>query len=273
MSPRTTWQDVEAEIVEAAGSGLLLDKRAAMPHGVLNGVRLSWGKREPEDILGLCSHQSASANQNPLRTAEYHAGPGNHITPGRPLPGLAYTFAIAHAAGPPWLCTDLADKTWSQGSTRPGDENRHLVGIVVMGAFCGPGWEPPHARPGPSKAQLDKLDGLAAWLGKIFGFGGEGYFGHYHFGKSACPGYAVANWLEASRDADDKAAFASAREWQQALLRWHPEALPRYGADGAWGRESRECLTRFQQQHHLGVTGLQDPFTQLVLLHLYPETP
>jgi hypothetical protein len=268
MPEARTWEDVEAEIGRAVSAGILVDKRAVMPRGVLNGTHLEWGTRSVVDILGLCVHQSASPNQNPIRTAEYHTSKGNHITPGRPLPGLAYTIAITDKDEPAWLCTDIKSKTWSQGSSRPGDENRHLIGIVVMGSFNGAGWHGKSA--GPTDKQMAKLLDACEWLGETFGFGGEGYFGHYHCGKAACPGTVIQDWIESKRASDDKASFASDMEWQLALLRWNEHALPRFGADGSWGRESREWLTQFQKAMNIGVTGVQDPFTQLVLLQRYP---
>ncbi|MBE5807167.1 MAG: peptidoglycan-binding protein [Clostridiales bacterium] len=43
---------------------------------------------------------------------------------------------------------------------------------------------------------------------------------------------------------------------QAALLRWDPDCLPRWGADGEWGAETAAALSAFQQAHGLAPTGL-----------------
>ena len=40
---------------------------------------------------------------------------------------------------------------------------------------------------------------------------------------------------------------AAVREWQGALRRWNPRALPRFGADGDFGNETAEWSGRFMQ--------------------------
>ena len=62
-------------------------------------------------------------------------------------------------------------------------------------------------------------------------------------------------------------------DWQQALLRWRPDCLPRYGADGQWGNESRAALAAFERAHTHRVDGLRDPFIEILLLRKYPELP
>jgi hypothetical protein len=62
------------------------------------------------------------------------------------------------------------------------------------------------------------------------------------------------------------------KEWQQALLKWNPNCLPKYGADGKWGNESKSALCLFQRSNRLDCTGYQDNFSHLKLYHvLYPN--
>lgn len=246
----------QAMISKAVAAGLLVDKRAEMP------TAGSWPTRQAQDIMGVCVHQNAGGS-NPLRTAEYHTSAGNHITPGRPLPSICYHIAIIDAEVP-LLVADPLWRTYSQGSDSPGDENKHLLAILVMGDFDGPGHRGKKTM--PLLRQMRALDTAIKWAQAAFGFGDEGLFGHYHFGKAACPGYSLQEYIEARRKSAPD--LRTELDWQQALLRWR-SCLPRYGADGSWGEESRRALVAFQVAHHIQVTGLRDPFTELLLLKLY----
>jgi hypothetical protein len=274
--PAKTWSDVEAAIAEAVKSGLLLDKRDAMPRGVLDGKTREWYKREVGDVLGVAVHQSAGRNtSDPRATGRYHTSVNNHITPGRPLPSLVYHIAITDS-GDAWLCGDLSWRTYGQGAKEkdhPGDENKHLLCLLVLGGFHGLGWKPRWAKKGPTDAQLAKLPKVVRWLMDTFDFGGEGVFGHYHFGKAACPGFVVTDWIEECRAKDDKAELATTQETQEALLRWRPGCLPKYGADGVYssGGETSRALVAFQREHGIRQTGREDPFTELILLQRYPD--
>jgi len=269
-----TWREVEDRIKEAVAAGILVDKRAEMPRGVMGGKVREWPDRDLEDVLGVAVHQSAGRNtKDPKATGRYHTSATNHITPGRPLPSLVYHLAIVDT-GECWLCGDLSWRTYGQGAgekDHPGDENTHLICLLILGGFHGLGWRPKWAKKGPTAAQMDKLPKVIRWLMDTFGFGGEGVFGHYHFGKSACPGFVATEWIEECRAKDDKAELVDTREVQEALLRWNPACLPKYGADGDYGHETRRALISFQQAHGIRKTGREDPFTELLLLQKYPD--
>lgn len=259
---------LEEAIRCAATSGILIDKRGEMPKG-----KGSWPERDPDQILGQCAHQNGSGNfTDPKGTADYHTSPDNHITPGEPLPTTVYHFMIPDLPCPAWLTTDLLSRTYAQGASDragyPGDENLHLVAILVMGSYTGPGYK--GQRMAPSGTQEGNFWKVTNWCKHIFGYGDEGLFGHYHFGKAACPGSYLQRRIEARRSA--AADLASDRDWQEALLRWDENCLPKYGADGAWGRESKTALRRFQCAMKLRQTAMQDPFTELLLLKMYPPT-
>jgi N-acetylmuramoyl-L-alanine amidase len=53
--------------------------------------------------------------------------------------------------------------------------------------------------------------------------------------------------------------------FQQCLLRWDPECLPKYGADGDYGSESVSAVTKFQEAHGLTATGSIDGVTAALL--------
>ena len=249
---------MEKDIIKAVAAGELVDKRSEMH------TAGHWPVRKKEDVLGACVHQNAGGT-DPHITALYHTSPDNHITPGRPLPSICYHVAVVDEEVP-WLVADPLWRTYAQGSPQPGDENTHLLAILVMGNFDGPGHKGKVAM--PTLRQLRAFDKAVAWAQRTFGFGDSGLFGHYHFGKAACPGYTLQEQIEARRKVAPD--LKTDLEWQQALLRWNPTCLPKYGADGDWGDESKRAVTSFQVAHRIQVTGLRDPFTELLLLKSYP---
>lgn len=256
----TRWTQLENEVAKAVSRGIILDKRSEMPKGAA-----VWRKRVIEDIVGCCIHQSAGRNtKDPMQTARYHTSPKNHITPGRPLPSVVYHFMIPDNGDPAWYTTNILNRTYAQGAKDkdgfPGDENRHLIAVCLLGRFAGPGVR--NATAGPSNDQLIRLWNLVYWLYSTFGFAAEGLFGHYHFGKAACPGNKVQSLIEEMRSYTPE--FTDL-DWQKALLDWDSNCLPRYGADGDWGSESKYALAQFQRASRLRRTALQDPFTELVL--------
>ncbi len=268
-----SWKEVEEQIKVAVHQGILIDKREVMPRGKrYKNILAQWRAREVADVMGICIHQSLGRrSKDPMGVAHYHTSPKNHITPGRPLPSLCYQIAIPEE-GPAWLCGDFSWITFAQGASDklyPGDENRHLLALVVLGAFWGLGWKKRWAKPEPSKSQLTLLPKVVQWSMDTFDFGGEGVFGHYHFGKSACPGYVITEFIEACREKDDQANFDSLAQVQEALLCWDPDCLPKQGVTGDMNSETRRALLSFQRNNGLRVTGIQDPFTELLLLQRY----
>lgn len=264
MNPVTSRAELEERIKQAEADFILIDKREEMPNG--DG---KWRVRQVKDILGHCLHQSAGSNtKNPKATANYHTSRNNHITPGRGLPSVVYHIMIPDTNEPAWLTTDILDRTYAQAgrdkSGYPGDENRHLVAVCVMGGFKGPGYRGRSS--GPTAKQWHHICTITNWLAQTFGYGNEGVFGHYHFGKVACPGYEIQKYIERIRAS---VRNLSDRDWQRALLNWDGGCLPKYGADGAWGNESKYALYQFQKHQGLRRTAIQDPFTELLLRRDY----
>jgi hypothetical protein len=256
----------------ALRDGLFQDRRGHMPVGIdpETGKELHWARRQHSDILGVCIHHTGGKNtEDPIATANYHTSPGNHIrSSGKPCPGLCYTFAIPSEPQIPWLCNDVLDITWSQGKSDragyPGDENRHLIGIVVMGGFSTKHW--PSYYSGPSKHQMEQLARLCEFLSNVYRFDNRGLFGHYHFGKAACPGDVLQEWIEGYRKVHTGEELSATEAWQAALSKWNPQAYPSDKIDGKWGPKSQTALVAFQRKSGLRVTGSRDPFTELMLI-------
>lgn len=53
---------------------------------------------------------------------------------------------------------------------------------------------------------------------------------------------------------------------QELLLKWDPECLPEYGADGDFGRETEDAVKAFQKAKGLPVTGVYDAATEKALM-------
>ena len=72
-----------------------------------------------------------------------------------------------------------------------------------------------------------------------------------------------------------KGDYGSAvKAMQDALLKWNPDCLPRYGADGDFGSETEKAVKAFQAYVELPVTGIYDEATRKALAFvLAPEMP
>jgi len=267
----TTWDEVEEAIAEAVAAGKLADWRNKLPSHKTKRFRQ---RLFPGDILGDCTHHNGSANQDPRPTASYHVGP-NHISE-TGCPGICYTAGISQIYEPDkvLLFRPFQDATWSQDKPTKGheewagDENRHLCSTLVFGDF-DEDWRKGKSG-SPSASQLDRWLWWMEWKAELFGYGPRGRFGHYHFGKSACPGRVLRHQIESARAG---VVSLTDLEWQQALLRWDLYCLPKYGADGIWGYESKRALVAFERAHKHRVDGMQDPFTELLLARKYPAIP
>lgn len=58
---------------------------------------------------------------------------------------------------------------------------------------------------------------------------------------------------------------SAVRAMQEALLRWDPDCLPEYGADGDFGEETEDAVKAFQRAAGLPVTGVYDAATRAKL--------
>jgi len=262
---------VENAITIAVSEGWMKDVRSDIPtaNSRYKVDRFRWPKRLISEVLGQCTHHNASRNDNdPVATANYHTGVNNHITPGKPLPTMVYPICIPKD-GIVLLTGNILDRTYAQayGGLADGDENLHLVAVLVMGGFSAPGYK--GYATGPTVKQLEGHTKVCQWLAELFNYGAEGNFYHAHFGKAGCPGYVLMTRIDSWRESA-KQDLKTDLDWQQALLRWKPDCLPKYGADGVFGYESKRALIKFQQEKKLYVTGITDPFTELVLLRDYP---
>ncbi|MBU1082772.1 MAG: peptidoglycan-binding domain-containing protein [Spirochaetes bacterium] len=238
-----------------------LDGRISLPRHKTK----RWIKRAVHQIQGVVFHHTAG-HGSAADICRYHVGP-NHISASG-LPGGSYTFMVGPDGSVFWV-NDLDDKTASQNDpNRPGSENADFLAVSFLGDFSSPG----HVAGQPTLPQLaaglslvlhligytedPRVPGvLLGALGHLFS---TDVWGHYHFGKAACPGSTLQAVIEAARWHDPDTGH-DALEWQVALnAKGYDDSAP----DGIWGPKSRSALVRFQAAHDLPVTGDRDERTE-----------
>jgi hypothetical protein len=97
----------------------------------------------------------------------------------------------------------------------------------------------------------------------LWGWKNNKLFGHYHFGKPACPGFTLTNYIETvhgDKDWDGPKYDLSETEGRQGALKelgyWSGPV------DGSWSPECRLALTKFQQTAGLTADGVWGPHTE-----------
>jgi hypothetical protein len=215
--------------------------------------------RVNEEIFGLCIHHSGSINDNPVGTANYHTSQGEHLTKdGRGCPTLQYSFVITQAESHPILAVEPEQITWSQAAPDdhwPGDENRHLLSICLLGNFTN--------RRFPSTSQVVRLLDLITQLQTIYSFGNEALFVHADFNKPECPGPNLTQLIRNHRDGGQARADwpVDTHAWQEKL------GVP---ADNIFGPVTQHAVVAFQRANKMRPTGVLDPFTMLKIMKSKP---
>ena len=242
--------------------GYMEDGRDSLPR---NYAR-SWPQRDPKELKGVVLHQSLEDYGGVWGNAKYHTGP-NHIS-NNGLPGLSYTIFIDRSTGRAVLANDVECATYSQGnSTIVGNENERYLSICVGGNFAGPGYVPGKKKTLTSE-QNRVMHALWHHLAIVFDFTGAQLYGHYHFGKPACPGYEIAEFVETIRQAHygsftDELDLSN-NSGRQALL----AKLGFYQAeiDGEWGPQSKYALVQCQAMLSMKMDGVWGVKTEELIL-------
>ncbi len=172
------------------------------------------------------------------------------------------------------LCNDFTAKPWSQGTRgRDGDENAEFMSVMFEGHFNGTGHTDSDAGE-PTQEQL--LAALMLWrvCAQSWGWEQDDLYGHYHFGKPACPGYTGSAVIEAFRMApmDGKFTKQSFDTTKLDSVLGRQEALTKLGylkgePDGVWGPVSKGALISYQRAEGLLPDGVWGKITkgQMVL--------
>lgn len=155
--------------------------------------------------------------------------------------------------------------------------NKNGIGVVMSGSFRSE-HDPnnPLAQPAPEPMAAMAMEQLVLqYILPMYNLTPEdGLYGHFDFGKAACPGDWLEQWVRHMRgenvphpkdefldDPDPvtkpsyKMQFTTVKQRQEALLRLGYDLGP-WGADGVWGEASKGALLGFQDTEGLTVDGL-----------------
>lgn len=217
-----------------------------------------WSLRDPSKIQGVCFHQSMEEYGTAMGNARYHVGP-NHISP-EGLPGLSYTIFV-EKGGTVVLANPVEAKTFSQGSP---DTNELYLAVCFGGNFSGTGYRGTQT---PTGAQLRAAEDVWGLLSSLWGWDGTHLFGHYHFGKPACPGFMLSDYIDRVRPQD----FESVAEKQNALRR--AGFLTEGFISGVWDLVCKNALYEFQRYACLKVDGVWGPATSSKMKEILESKP
>ncbi len=213
-----------------------------------------WSTRDISQIKKVILHQEL-ADGTIEATNQYHItrSSGNHLS-SRGAPHFAYHFGI-RKNGDVCQCNSYEDITWHAKG-----QNVVSVGVMLVGDFKGfdhPGDE-------PTQQQMDSLAQLVAHLHEKFSLDNQAIYGHYHFGKPACPGDTVKAWLQILRG-ESEVSIETIADVQWALNKlgyWCGEV------DGVFGFKTERAVRDFQADHGLVVDGIAGPNTKAKLREL-----
>jgi len=227
-----------------------------------------WKQRNLSDIKGVVFHQ-ALCDSTLEQVNKYHISNNNHISVSG-CPRICYAVWI-DKEGEAFLCNNLEDITWSQGGmSRPFPKwqaNTNYVGVCFQGDFSGA----EHiGNDVPSIKQLQTGVEVWQWLFNMLHLSQLDLFGHYHFGKPACPGSDIMKLIENTRETGLQELLPKSNiEWQQLLktlgYNLGTSGLNKDGVDGDWGGLSRQALINFQKDCGVVMSAIQDTVTQQML--------
>ena len=227
-----------------------------------NPTGKKWKQRDASALQGLVWHQELGWG-SVENVAKYHTSKQSHLHDGG-VESIAYTFAIRRN-GQIVLCNPLNKAPWSQGfKGRKGDENAEFLSVMFEGFFKGEKVTDPSAGQ-PNDWQM--LSGLILWqvCRNVWKWKEKDLYGHFLFGKPACPGSTLQTVVEAVRlnAAQPRKKLDSAKSRQRAL-----KNLGYYSGkiDRIWGPGSKSALTRFQSARNLTADGLWGFNTEAVIL-------
>ena len=231
-----------------------------------------WSTRRLKQIDKIIIHQ-ALCNCTLEQVNEYHITPGaeNHLSP-QGAPHFAYHYGIRQKGdegskdGEIIQANDLSDITWHTTG-----QNSSGVGVLLQGNFRGTGYDLEGVSDGPTDNQMQSLEWLVDYLVDFLRITPQDVYGHYHFGKPACPGYKVSEWIEAYRLRDlqekkgSQVRIRDVRELQEALkiLGYEPGKI-----DGIIGSQTMQSIRKFQREQQLVIDGVAGPQTKGRLITL-----
>ena len=224
-----------------------------------------WQKRALTQIDKIIIHQELG--ESPVENVNsYHisVGPQNHITP-KGCPHICYHYAI-RKNGEIVQVNELSDIVWHCKG-----QNLQGIGIMLEGNFSGPGYDLGTSE--PSQEQINSTKELVNFLLESLNLSNSSVFGHYQFGKPACPGYVMQEWVEKKRN--DLGAVLNSQKVEKSIkevqTRLNELGYNSGKADGHLGMKTHGSILRFQADQHLITDGIIGPQTWSTLLNLTQE--
>lgn len=218
-----------------------------------------WGKRNLTRIKKIIVHQELG-EATIEEVNRYHIGP-NHISQ-EGCPHFCYHYGI-RKNGEVIQANELSSITWHCSG-----QNTEAIGIMLVGNFNGPGYDLGTSE--PTAEQLASLKALTQHLMENFNLTRQDIYGHYHFGKPACPGFTLQTWVETIRA--DISAIGKPAQIEKTLIEIQ-KRLNQLGyaagpEDGIHGIKTLAAIRKFQADQGLTVDGVAGPVTWKKLLEL-----
>ncbi|MEO9869087.1 peptidoglycan recognition protein family protein [Ekhidna sp.] len=215
-----------------------------------------WSVRQLSKIGKIILHQELG-EADVEAVNNYHIQP-NHIS-SRGCPHLCYHYAI-RKNGEIIQSNELSSVTWHCKG-----QNTSAIGIMVVGNFNGPGYDMGTSE--PTKEQIKSIQFLIEYLQKSFNLSNQDVYGHYHFGKPACPGHDLQKLVEKYRNnlPEGPKVEKSVKEVQKRLNKLGYAAGRE---DGIHGIKTLSAIRRFQHTQGLVVDGIMGPKTWSRLIEL-----
>lgn len=214
-----------------------------------------WKRRVGTDIQGVVFHQTLG-NTTLENVAKYHTGPQSHINPGG-VHSISYTVGI-RKSGEICIMNDIEDVTWSQGMKgNTIDENKCFIGVVCEGLFS---WDPKiteHEKQKvgePTREQMVAVIKVWNILANIFELDIQDIYGHFDWGKPACPGTAIQGIIISIRTEYNFESVNNRREISRFLKTFGFADLKIFqqtvglAPDGMWGPKSATAAYRYVQK-------------------------
>lgn len=266
LSKREEWSSDGTRLVK-----LELARSPKFPGGLATSQ--SYGKVPGRKVRKIICHHSGAnfleGVQAPVRINDYHIAlpewdDGKLVGGGRGWPGIGYTFVVP--ARPEvvdgkfeiYRCWDDEWHTWHTGPAANSDG----VGIVLAGYYesrHAPGFGRKEPDPTAMSCLVDLVDN---YLIPRYGLSRKDVYGHFDFGKPACPGDFIETWIRNFRGErfeirppdpipwEGDLSTAKARQWALSVLGYKTKV------DGIWGPRSRAALEAFQSSSRLVVDGI-----------------
>ncbi|WP_421765157.1 N-acetylmuramoyl-L-alanine amidase [Ekhidna sp.] len=216
-----------------------------------------WGTRQLSSINKIVIHQELG-EADVEAVNNYHIKP-NHIS-SKGCPHLCYHYAI-RKNGEIIQANELSSITWHCKG-----QNTEAVGIMAVGNFNGPGYDMGTSE--PTKEQIKSFDFLVDYLIKSLNLTNQDVYGHYHFGKPACPGHTLQKYVEKKRENLAEVDTKVTKSVKEVQKRLNQLGLGAGAEDGIHGIKTLAAIRRFQAAEGLQVDGIVGPKTWSRLLAL-----